>query len=538
MVPSFLAGGTIAVYAFDVSRYEGIIPRNIELDGQPVGGVTQTDLRRRVADAAASYQQRTMTIQLGEQAIVTTLGELGFQLDVDGTMSQVLSAVDSEGFWSGLVGWLTRFQNPAATETLFSLDPEETRAAVAAAAPGLASLPAEPSIRFDGDGLALDSGRAGRRVDVDATVEAVLGATTLGPVVGVWTAIPTDISPGDAIAVFTALVRHTESGLILFSEGVAEFVSPTTYASWIKADAVDGEFVISFDGLEIYREAEARFFGYSQGQLIPEYEVVDGMPKLISIDDSRLICCEPSVVQAIEEATLGSDIEPVEIPLRPANQDESAGAIERLGVVDEIGTFTTFHSCCQNRVVNIHRIADLTRGVLIMPGEQFSVNEFVGRRTRADGFVEGGVIYQGRFETDVGGGISQYATTLFNAAFFGGLDIPVYQSHSIYLDRYPYGREATLSYPEPDLVIENLSAFAVLVWPTYDDTSITVTLYSTVSSTVTEVGQSVDRSGPCTRVTTYREREFEDGTVVKDSFFALYRPSAGYFCDELAEPAA
>ena len=51
----------------------------------------------------------------------------------------------------------------------------------------------------------------------------------------------------------------------------------------------------------------------------------------------------------------------------------------------------------------------------------------------------------------VGGGISQFATTLFNAAFFAGLDIPEYQSHSIYITRYPYGREATLSYPAPDL---------------------------------------------------------------------------------------
>ena len=155
--------------------------------------------------------------------------------------------------------------------------------------------------------------------------------------------------------------------------------------------------------------------------------------------------------------------------------------------------------------------------------------------TDAGGFVDGGVIYQGKFESDVGDGISQYATTLFNAAFFGAMDIPLYQSHSIYLKRYPYGREATLSFPEPDLVIYNPSECSVLIWPTYDATSITVTLYGTKVAEVTDTGQNVDSWKWCTRVTTYRERAYNDGTTVDGFFFALYRPSAGYDCDGLPE---
>ena len=80
--------------------------------------------------------------------------------------------------------------------------------------------------------------------------------------------------------------------------------------------------------------------------------------------------------------------------------------------------------------------------------------------------IENGVLVD-----TVGGGISQFATTTFNAAFFGGLDLVEYQSHSIYISRYPYGREATLSFPKPDLVIGNNTPYGVLIWPTYTGTS-------------------------------------------------------------------
>jgi vancomycin resistance protein YoaR len=176
-------------------------------------------------------------------------------------------------------------------------------------------------------------------------------------------------------------------------------------------------------------------------------------------------------------------------------------------------------------VVNIKRIAELTQGALIEPGKTFSINDFVGKRTVEKGFVSGGVIQDGVFQEDVGGGISQYATTLFNAAFFGGLDFAKYQSHSIYITRYPYGREATVSFPAPDLEITNSTPYAVLIWPTATNTSITVQLYSTVFATGAQTNQSEKPVGTsCTRVTTERTRTYADGRAPKvDSVAALYQ---------------
>ncbi|MYB04142.1 MAG: hypothetical protein F4Y13_08175, partial [Acidimicrobiaceae bacterium] len=121
---------------------------------------------------------------------------------------------------------------------------------------------------------------------------------------------------------------------------------------------------------------------------------------------------------------------------------------------------------------------------------------------------------------------------LFNAAFFAGLDFIDYQSHSIYLSRYPYGREATVSYPAPDLIVENNTPYGVMLWPTTGDSSIAVRLYSTPWVLADQTNQwSEPRGTSCTRVVTERTRTWlEDGRSETDTVRALYRPE-GLNCD-------
>jgi vancomycin resistance protein YoaR len=139
---------------------------------------------------------------------------------------------------------------------------------------------------------------------------------------------------------------------------------------------------------------------------------------------------------------------------------------------------------------------------------------------------------------EVGGGVSQFTTTMFNAAFYGGLDLDEYQSHSVYFSRYPYGREATLSVPGPDLVVTNSTPYPVLIWPTYDSNSITVSLYSTKNVEVEEIDHRVSSRRLCRHSEIDRQRTFSDGHVVVDTIEANYRPGDGLDCDgkSLPEP--
>ena len=110
---------------------------------------------------------------------------------------------------------------------------------------------------------------------------------------------------------------------------------------------------------------------------------------------------------------------------------------------------------------------------------------------------------------------------LFNAAFYGGLDIPEYQSHSIYIDRYPYGVESTISWGGPDLKIHNNTPYGVVIWPTYTNSSVTVQLWSTPYARGEQTAQNP--TGGCGKVTTERTRTFVDGHTDKQNFHASYR---------------
>jgi len=158
-----------------------------------------------------------------------------------------------------------------------------------------------------------------------------------------------------------------------------------------------------------------------------------------------------------------------------------------LKISEQVSSFTTEHSCCEPRVTNIHLIADMVDGVVVEPGESFSLNDFVGPRTAANGFVGAPAISDGEFVEEIGGGISQFATTFFNAIFFGGYDLLEYQAHSYYISRYPMGREATISTPAPDLAFRNDSDAGIYVDTSYTDTSITVSFYGNVDGEIESV---------------------------------------------------
>jgi vancomycin resistance protein YoaR len=118
-------------------------------------------------------------------------------------------------------------------------------------------------------------------------------------------------------------------------------------------------------------------------------------------------------------------------------------------------------------------------GTIVEPGETFSLNEATGPRGLAQGYVEAGVISGGDFTTSVGGGVSQLATTIFNAVFFAGLEDVHHKPHSYYISRYPPGREATVWYDSLDLKWRNDSETGVLVDTSWAPGSLTVTFYGT-----------------------------------------------------------
>ena len=87
-----------------------------------------------------------------------------------------------------------------------------------------------------------------------------------------------------------------------------------------------------------------------------------------------------------------------------------------------------------------------------------------------------------------------------------------------------------MGYPEPDLVFTNDTPYGILIWTSYTDSSLTVTLYSTPHATAEQTGLEETAQGRCRVVVTTRTRTFPDGRTQEDQFRARYRPGEGESC--------
>ena len=207
-----------------------------------------------------------------------------------------------------------------------------------------------------------------------------------------------------------------------------------------------------------------------------------------------------------------------------------------------VAEFTTRHRCCESRVINIHLIADAVDGVIVPAGESFSLNGHVGPRTEAKGYVRAGAIIAGELyccdhPLNVGGGTSQFATTFYNAVFFAGYEDEFHRPHSIFFSRYPMGREATLSYPVPDVLFRNDTVDPVRIETSYTSTSVTVQMFGNNERRVVSAGLS----GSATtadggRVQVTRFIGYANGTGSSQSWWHTYKPLPPE--DEVEEPPA
>ncbi|WP_229023125.1 VanW family protein [Actinomarinicola tropica] len=523
------------------------VERNVTLAGEDISGLDAEDLERAVERIAAERQDLRIVLDTGSGTATTDARSLGLSVDHDATIEQV---DEGEGpLLTRPFRWIGSFVGQRDVPLRHQVDESVLRSSLSETElPGVTEA-SEPSLEGDANGVRAVAGTPGAGVDAadlaDALQDAADAADPALDTVRVRAPL-TEIAPLVSDEQADAAARDAEAATAspptVVVGAVERPLDVTALRSWLVLEADDPSEVdwtldesLAAPALaELYADAGTAGTDAS-------FTVQDGVVQIVG-GENPTTCCGDGSVERLDDA-LHDRAETVDLELIPAESERDREWAEGLGIVEEVASFTTTHTCCQNRVTNIHLIADATRGVVIPPGETFSLNEHVGQRTAEKGYLPAGGITNGVVVDQLGGGISQFTTTLFNAAFFAGLDFGEYQAHSIYFSRYPYGREATLSWPHPDLQIRNTSPYGVLIWPSYTDTEITVTLYSTKHVDVEQTGQTTEPQGVCTRVRTERTRRFLDGRVEVDTVGALYRRREGENCSgessvPTTEPAA
>ncbi|MCU1352501.1 MAG: Vancomycin B-type resistance protein VanW, partial [Acidimicrobiales bacterium] len=401
----------------------------------------------------------------------------------------------------------------------------------------------EPSLVNGAQGLAVISGSSGRTIDSRTVKAQLLRRAASGEQPVVVDARVVDrrprVSDAQAKALADQVNVKTANGLLVTAAGRSVKLQGAIVRAWLGSKVGPSGMELTLDSKRALGDLKAALPSTTQAH-DAQIQMTGAGVVIIPSQDGTTCCAADSPARLLAAINAGKS--QVEIAVEVDKAKFTTEAAQKLGIKEPVGTtttwkgqaqvksFTTYYACCEPRVNNIHTIADQVRGTIIKPGETFSINGRVGKRTTAGGYVEAGAIADGQHALEVGGGVSQFSTTLFNAAFFAGLDIVSHQAHSIHFDRYPYGREATLGFPAPDQKIKNNTPYGVMIWTSYTGTSVTVTMFSTQNVYGEQTGQTVGKSGACDVVTTQRTRHYADGHTAVDSFRAVYRPDYGIKC--------
>ena len=144
----------------------------------------------------------------------------------------------------------------------------------------------------------------------------------------------------------------------------------------------------------------------------------------------------------------------------------------------EIATFTTRYDATNySRTNNLEIATDKINGTVLMPGEEFSFNQVVGKRTVEEGYKDAKIYENGRVVDGLAGGICQVSSTLYNAALLSNLDIVERNNHSFVTSYLPAGRDATVVYGVKDLRFVNSRSYPIKIQGEMEAGIIRFTIY-------------------------------------------------------------
>lgn len=467
---------------------DDVVLPGVSLEGGDVGGLTAAALRRRVADVATERAAVRVVAVRGARRVSRAAADVGLRVDVDGTVAQVLRRGRQPNPVAALTDRLRALLGGLDVPVAVAIDGDAVDRWTQSVAETLVEPPVEGGLTVTGTTVTPVYPTAGEVVDRAALAAAARDALRSGrdsTIRVTATRHEPTTTAGDVDVLVAQARRALLDRVDLLRGSVSLRFTPEEIGALLTVErreapdgsvdlrlAVDADLMAQMvtPGIRAQLETEPRD---------ATYRVTDGRLELVPAQPGFRFDPDAAAAQLLEVAT-SSGARVAELAGDEVPPGRSTAEVRALGITERVASFTTEHPCCEGRVTNIQRIADLVDGTIIEPGATFSLNAHAGPRTRARGFVPGGAIENGEFVDAVGGGVSQFATTLFNAVFFGGHEIVEFHPHSYYIPRYPPGREATVNWDPPvDLRFTNSSPSGMLIDTSYTATSVTVTLYGT-----------------------------------------------------------
>lgn len=470
------------IYAVDVFLNKDNIPRGTTVGGVSISNMSKEEARNTLESELADTVAQPVKVIAGVKNTQFDPIAAGVGIDWNATIAGA-----GEQSWNPITRFKALFQESEAP-IVSTVDPAAFGPTLDRMVTELHSEPVSGNLRIDAGKVVVNNTVDGQAVD-RAALESEVTEHWLNP---------------EGVTVETSVVPAaiSQDTLNELAEGPA-------------AKAVSEPFVVRGDeGAEgtipVERMGEVVTFPEENGQLrvdvntevateilaagLEDTETEPTNAKISFSSGSRVVTPEVNGHEINWEQTLAGLSESLtgngERTIDAVYEDTPAtftAADAQAATFDEVmGEFTTGGFSAASGT-NIRLTAQMVDGAVVSPGEIFSLNNYTGPRGAAQGFVESGIILDGHSDKAVGGGISQFATTLYNAYYFAGLEDITHTPHSYYISRYPAGREATIFDGAIDLQFRNNTPYPVMIKTSADSSSVTVQIMGVDTTSVESI---------------------------------------------------
>ncbi|MGW0431785.1 VanW family protein [Micromonospora sp. NPDC003197] len=479
---ALIAGGVAAAVLATVGvtaayAYSGEVPRGTVVLGVDMGGKSRAEAAaalRADLDRRAQTLTAPVTVRIGEKTAQINPADVGLTVDVDATVAASVAAEANA---------VSRLFGSREVEPVVTVDAERLDTELRKVAGKLGPEMTIPRITFTGTKPTAVYPKPGKGLNSEQSAQALQAGWLSGEPV----TIPVvDVQPTTSTEEVDRLIAQ------LATPAVAAPVTVDTDQGklTISPAAIAKSLVLTGDknGKITPRVDEKKLRAAISGQL--DKVEVDPKDATYSVKGGKLHPVASKSGRQLDTAVLSQDLlgvlpnstgREVKGTLKSVGPKVTDEELPTLGIKEKVSSFTTYFTggLSHPRSHNIRLAAEEVDGALVKSGETFSLNTHTGPRGYAEGYKDAAVISDGKLVPGVGGGISQFTTTLFNATYYAGLEDVQHKPHSYYFSSYPSVIESTIIYPHLDFKFRNDTPHGLIIDTAVTNSSITVSIWST-----------------------------------------------------------
>ena len=463
------------------------------VSGVDVSGLSPKKAHERIGKGVGDQLAQPVTLTVGQGSSELVPAKSGISVDTDASVKKLT------GFTLNPLTLAQRLSGQH-TDAVIRVDSTALRGALEDRVDTMANGAVSATVTLDGTKPVTTPASNGIGLDVDASLKQIggtwpLGKKTLAMAEGTATPAITDEEASEFVdGTLTPLlssgltVNTADAGAQSKNPGAAAAFSPQDTAEMLKISSEGGTLSATFDPTAL-RDAIVARVGQVETPAQNATWKIDGSatgapgarPQYVPAAQGKTIDTAALSASLLKAGTSATDVagRTVTLPMVVSEPTVKTPQNE-WGISEAIGEFATLYNAGDApRTQNLTRGAELVNGTVVKPGEVFSLEKTLGEVDGEHGFAAAGVIQNGEHVDAMGGGLSQVATTVFNAGFEAGMDDTEHHPHQYYFERYPAGREATLWTGNLDMKFTNSTSHAVLAQAWMDGEQIHVRLWST-----------------------------------------------------------